>query len=56
MEMYITKTNNNYNDNNDNNDNKLIEGFDGIKHTNARLIFGILLTFIIIDFIYVINS
>ena len=30
-----------------------IEGFDGIKKTNSRLIFGILLTFIIIDFIYI---
>jgi len=33
-----------------------IEGFDGIKKTNSRLIFGILLTIIILDFVYVINS
>ena len=30
----------------------LSEGFDGIKKDNSRIIFGILLTLIIIDFIY----
>ena len=33
-----------------------IEGFDGIRKHNARLIFGILLLFIIIDFIYAITT
>jgi hypothetical protein len=30
----------------------LNEGFDGIKKDNSRIIFGILLALIIIDFIY----
>lgn len=29
-----------------------IENFDGIKKDNARMIFGILLSFIIIDLVY----
>jgi len=28
------------------------EGFDGIRKTNSRIIFGILLGFIILDFVY----
>lgn len=29
-----------------------VEGFTGIRHTNARLIFGLLLICILLDFIY----
>lgn len=29
-----------------------IEGFDGIRKNNSRIIFGILISIIIIDFIY----
>ena len=38
--------------NNGNHDINLLEGFEGIRKDNSRMIFGILLTFIIGDFIY----
>jgi hypothetical protein len=48
-----TKNNNTKNNNTKNNNiNINIENFDGIKKDNARLIFGILLSFIILDLIY----
>jgi len=34
----------------------LEEGFDGIRKDNSRFIFGILLSFIIIDLVYSINN
>lgn len=34
------------------NQNIFTEGFDGIRKDNARIIFGILLSFIVIDLIY----
>jgi hypothetical protein len=34
----------------------LEEGFDGIRKDNSRFIFGILLSFIIIDLIYSISN
>ena len=33
-----------------------IEGFLGIRKDNARLIFGLLLSFIILDLVYCINN
>jgi len=32
------------------------EGFDGIRHDNSRIIFGLLLSFIIVDLIYTMNT
>jgi hypothetical protein len=32
--------------------NSMFEGFDGIRKDNSRIIFGVLLGIIIIDFIY----
>jgi len=43
---------NNNNKNNKKNRHERVEGFSGIRHTNARLIFGILLVCILLDFIY----
>ena len=34
----------------------LEEGFDGIRKDNSRFIFGILLSFIIIDLVYSISN
>ncbi len=36
--------------------NSNIEGFVGIRKDNARLIFGLLLSFIILDLVYCINN
>ena len=33
-------------------ENSMLEGFDGIRKDNSRIIFGVLLGIIIIDFIY----
>lgn len=39
-------------ENNKQNNKLITEGFDGIRKDNSRIIFTVLLGFIIIDFIY----